>query len=82
VSLWPEFVALSDVRRRMVTGRHAARLPVHWTQRVGRGSVPGIVEGGVVGLVFLRRGSSDSMRTIGRNAPDRECSTRLGAFDP
>ena len=30
----------------MVTGRHAARLPGHWTQRVGRGSVSGIVEGG------------------------------------
>ena len=62
--------------------RPEARLPGYWTQRVGRGSVPGIVEGGVVGLVFLRRGSSDSMRTIGRNAPDREYSTRLGAFDP
>ncbi|ERH26555.1 hypothetical protein HMPREF1980_01507 [Actinomyces sp. oral taxon 172 str. F0311] len=30
----------------MVTGRHAARLPGHWTQRFGRGSVSGIVEGG------------------------------------
>ena len=43
-------MALPDVRRRlwrrMVTGRHAARLPGHWTQRVGRGSVSGIVEGG------------------------------------
>ena len=27
-------------------GRHAACLPVHWLQRVGRGSVSGIIKGG------------------------------------
>ena len=58
-------------------------------QRVGRGSVPGIIKGGVaggvieggvvggvIGLACVRRRASNRMHPIGRMTPDRERSTR------
>ena len=39
------------------------------SKRVGRGSISGIVEGGVVGLAYSRRCSSDRINLIGRMTP-------------
>jgi len=49
---------------------------------VGRGSAPGIVEGGVPVLGRPRRSTSDRIDSIGRTAADREYSTRWGRFHP
>ena len=46
------------------------------------GSVPGIVEGGSIGLARSRRSAIDWMNPIWRIASDREHSTREGALRP
>ena len=52
------------------------------TKRVGRGSFPGIVEGGVPALGRPRHSVSDGINPIGSIAADGEYSTRWGRFHP
>ena len=52
------------------------------TKGVGRGSVPGIVEGGVPALGRPRRSVSDRINPIGSIAADGEYSTCWGRFHP
>ena len=49
---------------------------------VGRGSFPGIVEGGVPALGRPRRSVSDGINPIGSIAADGEYSIRWGRFHP
>ena len=67
---------------RPACGAHGQRQQGCRTRRVGRGSVSGIVEGGVVGLACSRRSSSDRMCPIVKIPPDRRHSTREGALPP